>query len=259
MPDDLPEITVGSIVRVPLSGRTVRGFVTAVRRQEPERPLRPIAARSGASPVFDERLLNTARWAAAHYVAPLSVVLAATCPPNLPRPVAAPQPAPLSAADPRRRGRPRYLVSGSGHGDAAARLVTPVLASGHNAMVVVPTAAECEMLAASLEPSLGPRVVTVTSSLGGKELTTAWSTLAAQRGLVAVGTRELAMWGCGELGMAVVVEEGRPAMKAKQTPTLHVREVLRRRSTVERFQLAFLGPVPTLEALAAGVDVVEPA
>jgi primosomal protein N' (replication factor Y) len=125
-------------------------------------------------------------------------------------------------------------------------------------MVVLPTAAECGRLASALETTLGPRVVTVTSSLGGGELTAAWSLLAAHGGLLAVGTRELALWPCHDLGVAVVVEEGRPAMKAKQTPTFHVRDVLRRRSAVERFSLVFLGPVPTLEALAAGVDVVEP-
>lgn len=258
MPDDISGLTVGSIVRVPLGGRTVRGFVTSLRERQPDRALRPIAAKSGALPIFDERLLQTARWAAAHYVAPLAVVLGATAPPNLPRPITAAAVPPLPAVAPPRRTRPRYFVSGGDHGEAITALVTPVLASGRNAMVVVPTAAECEQLAAALESALGSRVVSATSSHGGSRQTKAWSTLASQSGLIAIGTRELALWPCGDLGMVVVVEEGRSAMKAKQTPTFHVRDLMRRRSNVERFDLAFFGPVPTLEAIAAGVDVVEP-
>jgi primosomal protein N' (replication factor Y) len=45
-------------------------------------------------------------------------------------------------------------------------------------------------------------------------------------------------------------------MKDKQTPTTQVRDVLRRRSAVERFGLVFAGAVPTAETIAAGADVV---
>jgi primosomal protein N' (replication factor Y) len=56
----------------------------------------------------------------------------------------------------------------------------------------------------------------------------------------------------------VIVEESRRAMKSKQTPTLQVHEVVRRRSLVERSVLLHLGPVPTLDTLARGAAVEEP-
>ena len=45
-------------------------------------------------------------------------------------------------------------------------------------------------------------------------------------------------------------------MKERQTPTLHVREVLRRRSLVEGFANIFFGPTPSVEVLAAGSEVI---
>lgn len=45
-------------------------------------------------------------------------------------------------------------------------------------------------------------------------------------------------------------------MKDRQTPTLHVRDVMRTRSRVEGFNLVFLGPTPSVELLAAGAEVV---
>jgi primosomal protein N' (replication factor Y) len=150
------------------------------------------------------------------------------------------------------------VVAGHDHAAAVITAAEPVLDGGRNVLVVVPTATECEMLLEPLREHFGSRALAVTSALGAAEVTRAWSLLAGYGGLLAVGTRELAMWPAGDIGLAVVIEEGRPAMKAKQTPTLHVRDVLRRRSAVERFDLLFRGPVPTLEILAAGVDVAAP-
>jgi len=85
IPEDRSGIEVGTLVRVPLSGRRVKGYVTAVRSGEPDRPLRPIQGTSGDLPVFDRALLETARWVSTYYVAPLSVVLSRCAPPNLPQ------------------------------------------------------------------------------------------------------------------------------------------------------------------------------
>jgi primosomal protein N' (replication factor Y) len=72
---------------------------------------------------------------------------------------------------------------------------------------------------------------------------------------VIVGTREIVLWPLGELGLMVVMDEGRRAMKAPQTPTLHVRELVRRRSAIERLGVMFTGTVPTAEVLGTGVEI----
>lgn len=45
-------------------------------------------------------------------------------------------------------------------------------------------------------------------------------------------------------------------MKDRQTPTLHVREVLRTRSRLEGFTTVFIGSTPSVEVLAAGAEVL---
>ena len=85
VPEKLAGLAVGDIVRVPLGGRKVRGYVTAVGDDTTDRPLRPVASRSGSRGVFNEAMLQSLRWVATHYVAPLSTVLSRCAPPNLPK------------------------------------------------------------------------------------------------------------------------------------------------------------------------------
>jgi primosomal protein N' (replication factor Y) len=71
-----------------------------------------------------------------------------------------------------------------------------------------------------------------------------------------LGTPKTAAWKVGSLGLAIVLEESRRAMKDRQTPTIHVREVMRNRSRLEGFNLVFFGPTPSVELLSAGAEIV---
>lgn len=256
IPGDVSGVTIGSLVRVPLGGRTVRGFVTAVHDRRPDRELRPIKARSGDLPVFDERLVQTARWAAAHYVAPLSVVLSGCTPPNLPRGSTAAPPSPQPGAASRVAAISVH-VTGRDLGGAATALVDSHVRAGRNAIVVVATGAEMQSVAEVLQEAYAGRVLRATSGLEDRVTTAAWTAMQSSRGMILVGTREIALWPFPGLGVAVVIDDGRPAMKAKQTPTLHVRDVLRRRAGVERFELAIVGAVPSAEAIAMASRIIE--
>ena len=68
-PSQEPIVGVGTMVRVPLGGRKVRGYVVEVGRREPGR-LRPIASVSMEPRTFDEPLLRSLTWGP-HYVAPV--------------------------------------------------------------------------------------------------------------------------------------------------------------------------------------------
>jgi primosomal protein N' (replication factor Y) len=270
IPDTLGEVSVGSMVRVPLGGRRVRGYVVDVRDVAPTgRPLKDLIAVSGDYSVFDERLLQTLRWSAVYYVAPLGAVLGRAAPPNLPRrrtsegfppvdPIAAPLPAVATALEQGARIRPQYLIGTGPWTDAAAGLIAPAAAANRSSLVILPTVAEAHAMAEALIASYGNRVAYATSSLPHRTITRSWVTARTRPGTIVIGTREVALWPVAALGLGVVVEEGRRAMKAPASPTLHVREVLRRRSTVERFSLVFSGPVPTTEMIAAGTETHEP-
>lgn len=240
--------------------------MTAIREEEPDRPLRPVAARSGRKGVFNSVMLASLRWVASHYVAPLSTVLGRCAPPNLPR------------KQPRHHGTFEEVISGpltkwgerqiaSGRTRAGYLLakdpmegvvsaMAPMVRSGKNVIVTAPTVIESQAAAERLRAVFGERVVTATSDDSPKTRTDAWTQIASETGSVVVGTREVAFWGAGTVGLAVVLEEGRRGYKSPQTPTYNVRDVLRRRSVIERFALLLTGAVPTSESISSGIEIV---
>lgn len=263
VPDGM-NVEIGSIVRVPLGGRRVRGWVTSLREGDP-RQLKDVIGVSGSRPIFTAELLSTLRWAAVHYVSPLAPLLPRAGPPNLPKSGRVKlDPAPttetraassLELAQLIEKGRrpPLTFLAGAGPWlDDAAALASAAVSGGRSIVICVPTAADCHRYADALQRLFGNRVVAGTSSAAAADRTRAWSQAAGSPGSVVVGTPEVALWPVADLAVAVVVEEGRRAMKSRQTPTLHVRELLRRRAAVERFGLVFAGHVPSLELLAAG-------
>ena len=266
VPEKLAGLAVGDMVRVPLGGRKVRGYVTAVAEDATDRPLRPVASRSGSRAVFNEATLQSLRWVAAHYVAPLSTVLGRCAPPNLPKRKARATSdfedridGPLTAWGERQvtggRTRPAYLLTGEPF-DAVVSAMAPVLRGGKNVIVTAPTVVEAHAAAERLRSVFGDRVMTATSDDPPVDRTNSWTQIATPTASVVVGTREVAFWGAGAVGLAVVLDEGRRGYKSPQTPTYHVRDVLRRRSVIERFALLITGAVPTSEAMSAGIEIV---
>jgi primosomal protein N' (replication factor Y) len=267
IPDGM-DVTVGSLVRIPLSGRRVRGWVVATGVEAPER-IKPVASVSGDLPVFDADLLGILRWAAMHHVAPLATVLGRSGPPNLPRsrrfgafaavdPIGPPPglTGVVEAARGDGRAVTHYWVGSGPWGDPVGRLVAPVAAAGRSSLVVASTWAEAEEIAARLTGVLGDRVVVASSHLDAAVVTKAWVEAALRPGVVVVGTREVALWPVADLGLAVAVGEGRVGMKEKATPTLNARDLLLKRSTIERFSVVLCGLVPSPEGLARAPEVV---
>ncbi|MGD2103198.1 MAG: hypothetical protein PVG83_13275, partial [Acidimicrobiia bacterium] len=257
------DLSVGSIVRVPLSGRRVRGWVLELADDRTGR-LKEIAGISGDVPVFDGRLLESLRWAARHYVAPLSSLVGRAAPPNLPHnppsqigvvaaePVSSPL-AGMAARSAEGRGMPIGAAVADWHQLDWLSDLGMVLNAGRSVLVVAASVAEVEMMCDGAG-RLSRSVVAVTGHDDASD-TGAWEAAQSPPRIV-VGTPKTATWPVASLALAVVLEEGRRAMKDRQTPTLHVRDILRTRSRVEGFNLVFLGPTPSVELLAAGAEVV---
>jgi primosomal protein N' len=251
------DVTVGSRVRVKVSGRRLKGFVTAVFEADPDRKLLTIEGISGDIASFDESMLSTLRWAATHYVTPLSVLLKRTIPPNVPRRVACDRAEPNGEASPSEAVvKLQYHVGSPPYGASIAELIKNVAASERNIAVIGPSVHEIREIAHHLTGAYGDRVVTATSSLSGSDVTAAWTRMATWRATILVGTREIMLWPFGDIGLVVIVEDGRRVMRSPGTPTLSVRDVLEKRSGAESFPIEFVGPVPTLETIAMGATVL---
>lgn len=266
IPDHLTTVEVGTIVRVPVGGRRLRGWVVGMRQGPVKRPLRDIISVSGTRSIFDERLVNVLRWASLHYLAPTSVVLPKAGPPNLPGKGRAPNlgDVPELSTEHERfvsdvlAGKRPPTIFHAGSGDWAemvAGIAAPVIATAMNVLVVVPTNVEAAAIGASLAARLGTRRVLAVADSDAKTKTSAWVGASAAPGRVIVGTREAAYWGLPRLAVSIVVEPGRRVMKSPQTPTIDTARLLRRRSAFERIGLVFLGQVPPADVVAAGAVV----
>jgi primosomal protein N' (replication factor Y) (superfamily II helicase) len=261
-----PELAVqpGLLVRIPLGGRRVRGYVIDVEETDDVSGLKPIAALSGDQPVFDSALLETLRWAAHHYVTPLSTMLERAAPPNNPRkPPGRLHPPPSASTDAlravvtaavgRKRVPPTVVLAAHPPVDRLAATAVEILGRGRSTMFVTATTAEAEALFESLTPAAPGHVVIAHGDMPDRSVTGAWSRSATP--CILVGTPRVACWPVADIGAAVVIEEGRRAMKDRQTPTVHVRDILRKRSQLERFPLVVVGPTPTTEILATGPTI----
>lgn len=266
IPDHLrKDVRIGTIVRIPLSGRKVRGWVVELGERDPG-PLKDLAGVSGSEPVFDRSLLQSLRWAAQHYVAPLSAMFKRATPPNLPR-KAPPSPSPPM---PGQRDHPLTpVIERSARGDTSPvtayvanwrqddwlPAIGPILAAGNSVQVIAASVAEVEMLTTRAAQTWGDEMVVGVGGEDDASDTAAWEAAQVQPRLL-VGTPKTAAWRISALALAFVLEEGRRAMKDRQAPTLHVRDVMRTRSRVEGFNLVFMGPTPSVELLAAGAEVI---
>jgi len=251
VPDGV-DVHVGSRVRIRVSGRRLRGFVTSLV-PIPDRRIIDLDGVVGDIPSFDEVLLGTSRWAARHYVAPLSTILTRTVPTNVPRSDAgvAKQSSARSSVNARHRV----------HAEIAALPYAPVIekvlgASDAAAMIVVPSVLEAEDIARDLGPTYGERVVVAHSDLSGRAETAAWVRAATSGDSILVGTREVALWPVAALGRIIVVEELRRVHKSPSTPTVDTATVARRRARDAGIPITFVGPVPSVSTTVAADDTV---
>lgn len=267
-PDELAPLPVGALVRIPLGGRRVRGYVVERAKRDPSN-LKPVAARSGEGTVFDSDLMESLRWAAQHYVAPVAVMLERAAPPNVP-PASSPEPVEVNTPRPpgahpfddvveaaknqRRRPPLAWIAPEPPIEDLAA--MARGLGEG-SLVVVVPTGPEASALASAMRSTLGREVAVVHGEESDREITAAWSRARTDGGVL-VGTPKIASWMVRRPVVAVIVEDGRRAMKDRQTPTVHARDLLRARAMRERFPLIVIGPTPSIEIIGAGAEIRRP-
>lgn len=260
------EISVGSVVRVPLAGRRIRGYVAGLEPPAPDidpSDLKEIRSVSSPIPVFTESMLPMLRWAADHYVAPMAGILAKTGPPNLPKlspPIDLPGIPPASgpvrevseAAAAGRTPGAVQILAGENWAELVRGTVTAPLRAGRSVLVVAPTAVEASRLADRLAPDLGRRVLSI-GEQDNATVTAAWSRGAVRSGVIVVGTLRSIWWPVKDLSMIVLVEEDRRGMKERRTPTVAAGSVGRMRSVNEGLQLVLLGRMPGVHTLQEGM------
>jgi primosomal protein N' (replication factor Y) len=252
-------VRVGAIVRVPLHGRRVRGWVIEddVEPESTTAKLLDVIAVVSAGPPPDVVALT--EWVARRWSGPRVAVLRSASAPNHVPPVPGAGEVAASGADvvavpgasPRVRviRQPPLL-------DRRAQVAALCAESG-STIVCVADAGRSRALASYLSAQ-GRDVALLHSFESDAQRTAGWRR-AARGGCVVVGGRIAALAPVPDLRAAIVVDDADEALQEERSPTWHARDVLRERAARAGVDLVVCSPVPTVEALVAagGVDAVE--
>lgn len=242
LPDSF-DARVGTIVRVSLHGRRVRGWIAALDVEPETTSLQSVLAVVSDGPPGE--VVDLTDWIAWRWVGPRSHPLRSASPPN----VAAPGP-----PDPRLESPPGFSVAVTITPPAADRVdaVRDVLAERGSTLVVVPARA-----GAFANRVSDREVVTLLASTPDAERTRRWR--AARAGnCVVVGGRLAALAPVPDLGAVVLLDDADEAFKEERSPTWHARDVVIERARRAGVPVHVFTPVPTVEDLQLDRDATMP-
>jgi primosomal protein N' (replication factor Y) len=238
------QLRVGTIVRIPLHGRRVRGWVVArATRPETDRPLQTVAKVTGWGP--PPELVELAAWAAWRWAGTQVAFLRAASPP-LAVPV-------LPAPSPPREAIGVTPVPGDIVADAfAGGTVAVRLPPAHDSFPLVAEAArrgDALVLAPSVGEAayLGARLRQAGHAVA--MMPREWAR-AAVGGCVALGARAAAWAPRPRLGPVVVIDEHDDVYQEERAPTWNAREVVVERARRAGVPCVLVSPCPSLGTLA---------
>ena len=231
---------VGTIVRVPLHGRRVRGWVVVADVTEPEASeLREVIELVSAGPPAE--VVDLCRWAAWRWAGPLATFLRAASPPN--RVAAAP-------ADVETAVYPGPALAGAELRVVGPRAdVGPALAPEGSTIVIDPLPVRAARLAVTLRDE-GREVVTPGAEHVDAVRTREWDRARAGA-CVVVGGRSAVWAPVPDLAAVVVLDEGDEALEDERAPTWNARDVAVERARRAGAALRVVTPAPTVDALVA--------
>jgi len=263
-----------------LAGRRVFGVVAALRASTelPEAKVRDLRRVLGEHAWLTDDELAIVRWAATRSAAPAGdvlrhavparVVAAETaarkagwyppgCAPRPPDPQAPPATAWEGYGNAAAHLDDALAGGGSGAwfwrplpgddvGTRIAHMVRTTLATGRDAIVVVPSPHSA--VADAVVAATGALAVDVRGGVGQHRGYTAWLRARCGVARVVVGERRVAFWPVDRLGLAVVVDEANPALKERRSPRHHARDVLLERARRADAVAVLVGTVPSAPA-----------
>jgi primosomal protein N' (replication factor Y) len=252
------EVAIGTLVRVPLHGRRVRGWVVALDVEPATTPDRlvPLTAVVSAGPPAE--VVELCAWAAWRWAGPWATFLRAASAPNAVTPGPAtvpdaavypptPGPLPLPEVD-------RLVVRWPPAADRSG-LIASLAASEGSTIVVAPDPGDDTALTTALE-DVGREVLTWRASSSAADRTRAWA--GARRGAcVIIGGRIAVLAPVPDLQAVVVLDDGDEALKEERAPTWHARDLGAERCARARARLTVVSPAPTVEALEPAVATVD--
>ncbi|MBK5289888.1 MAG: hypothetical protein JJE46_15645 [Acidimicrobiia bacterium] len=243
-------LRVGTIVRVPLHGRRVRGWIIAdgVTPEAGVGRLLPIAKVVGAGPPSE--LMDLCRWTAHRWAGrPVALYRSASAP-NAVR-----DPWPETTHRRLDGSPPRSVTAWPPAADRRELIAGLIAATGSS--LILTAEGRISGLVRDLERR-GHRVVVLRADVDDAVRTRAWSD--ARRGDVVVVGGRTAVWApVPDLAAVIVLDDGDEALQEERAPTWHARDVAIERADRTGAAVHLIAPVPTPEGQAAiGGAVMRP-
>jgi primosomal protein N' (replication factor Y) (superfamily II helicase) len=255
-------VRVGTIVRVPLHGRRVRGWVVAdgVEPEARQSELRPLAKVVSAGPPAE--VVELCRWAAWRYAGPFPLLLRSASPPNVVPPSADPElhtalfppreapdgiDAAAAAVDSlvtRDRGLLAWPPSAEWHD-----VVGTLIANEASTIVVAPDSRRVRALVDDLR-RCGREAIVVRGNEPDARRSDNWNR-ARSGATVVVGGRVAVLAPVPDLAAVLVLDDGDEALKEERAPTWNARDLALERAWRAGARCTLVSPAPTLEAEAA--------
>jgi primosomal protein N' (replication factor Y) (superfamily II helicase) len=235
------QVRVGTIVRIDLAGRRVRGWVTEIGVEPPTGvKLRPITKVTGWGP--PAQLIELAEWAAWRWAGRPQHMLTTASPEG----VIGALPAPRRSANLAVAAAP-WIDAAFDDGGSVVRLppaadpfdLALAACRRGNALIVCPNLAMARRLGARLRRA-GAAICLFPRD---------WAQGAA--GCSVIGTRAAVWAPVADLAALMVVDEHDESLQQERSPTWHARDVAVERARRADVPCVLTSPHPTLEALAA--------
>ncbi len=253
VPDGLVEhVRVGTIVRVPLHGRRLRGWVLDDDVALPETDvsrIRDIAAVVSDGPPAD--VVALCEWTAWRWAGPLATLLRAASAPNIVTPDAPPEveaavyPTAFAPAHPWFADALIVWQPADDPNPVVATLAAPE----GSTVVIDPDPVRAARLVALLLDE-GRDVAVIRSDHSAADLTAAWDR--ARAGACVIVGGRTAVWApVPDLATVIVVDEGDEALEEERAPTWNARDVAVERARRTGASVRMITPAPTLDALEA--------
>lgn len=258
VPEKLRErAEVGRIVRVPIRGRRVRGWIVRLEEGAPG-DLAEVASVGGRAPVFDLPLLEAARRLSRRFVHPLSQFLRLMTPENAGRFHASPAQRAIVAEAEHRLVR---LAPAEDPVPLYEEAIDRALRLGLGAIVAVPEIKEGSSVLGRIESKFGGESVRVDSTLTAAERSDNLWALALGEKKVALGGRGAVLAPAFPCGIIIVHEEGHRSHKAERSPYFDARTVAFERASAAGTGLLLTARAPSIAAMSrVGADwnMIEP-
>jgi primosomal protein N' (replication factor Y) len=271
VPDGIP-VPAFSRVKVDFRGRTVTAFVLALHRDTPAGfEVKEIRSVIDESPIFDERLLDCARYVAENYFGSLGETLAMALPsgerpskryrhpfgPSASRAIVltgeqqSVYDAITTSFD---SGAPFHLlhgITGSGKTEVYMEVARRFMGGGASVIYLVPEISLSSQIFERLHDVFGDDLIVYHSRLTAQQRLHNWMRFYSGDAKIAVGTRSAVFLQCPRLGAIIIDEEHDGSYKEHSTPRYNARRVAFYRCRKEGALLLMGSATPSVESLYA--------